>query len=196
MSWTIDIDAALAPLLPLAVGVAVTRAIEGLAGAGVVALKWPNDILAPGHEERKLAGILAEAVPGRSESNDHVLRAVVGMGMNIDLGGDGVAVPDEIADRAVDLTTLAGHSIDRPTLVDALLDATDEAVDLLERSTLELIEAYRRRCLTIGRTVRFETSTGHLDGVVRTVEVDGSLVLEQPDGTVRHLTAGDAHHTA
>jgi len=195
MSWSIDIDATLAPLVPLAVGIAVTRAVEGIAGNGVVALKWPNDVLAPGHDERKLAGILAEAVsqrPGSRGSERPSLRVVVGMGVNVDLGGG--IVPDEVAARAVDLTTLAGHTIDRAALVDALLDASDEAIDVLERSTVETIAEYRRRCLTIGRAVRFDTGTGHVDGIVRTVEINGSLVLELADGTVRHLTAGDAHH--
>jgi BirA family biotin operon repressor/biotin-[acetyl-CoA-carboxylase] ligase len=197
MSWSIDIDATLAPLVPLAAGVAVTRAMEGVAGDGVIALKWPNDVLAPGHDERKVAGILAEAVPARAPSDvsgGPLLRVVVGMGVNVDL--DGGVVPDEVAARAVDLVTLAGGPIDRAALVDALLDACDDAIDLLEQSTTGLIEDYRRRCLTIGRSVRFETATGQLDGVVQTVGLDGSLVLEQADGTIRHLTAGDAHHVA
>lgn len=195
MSWSIDIEAALAPLVPLAVGTAVTSAVEGIAGNGVVALKWPNDVLAPGHDERKLAGILAEAVSrpsGSTGSEQPPLRVVVGMGVNVDLGGG--IVPEEVAARAVDLTTLAGRTIDRAALVDALLDASDEAIDVLERSTVETITEYRRRCITIGRAVRFDTATGHVNGIVRTVDMDGSLVLELADGTVRYLTAGDTHH--
>ena len=46
--------------LSLAVGVAVARALRGL-GAGEIALKWPNDLLAGGkHAGAKLGGVLIE----------------------------------------------------------------------------------------------------------------------------------------
>lgn len=201
MSWSIDIDASLAPLLPLVTGTAVCRAIERFAGTNAAALKWPNDVLVPSHGERKLVGILAEvanvdrpARSGASRSSDVRLRVIVGMGMNIDLALD--EAPPEVAARAIDLRTIAGSAIDRAGLVDAILDACDEAVDELESSTVLALDSYRARCLTIGRSVRFETPTGELSGTVVSIADDGSLVLRSDDDEVHHLTAGDAHHVA
>lgn len=195
MSCSIDIDPALGPLVPLVVGAAVSGAIDDLAGEPTTALKWPNDVLVPGRDERKLAGILAEAVSQRgTESADQPMRIVVGMGLNLDLGFDTGEVPAEIEASAVDLRSLLGRSIDRPRLVDSLLDAFATNLDLLESSPDRALEVYRRRCLTIGRSVRFQTGSDLLEGTVLGIADDGALVLETPDGVHHHLTAGDAHH--
>jgi len=63
--------------LSLAIGVATARALRAL-GAGGVALKWPNDLLAgDGGASAKLGGILIET---RMEERD--IAAVVGIGIN------------------------------------------------------------------------------------------------------------------
>ena len=201
MSWSIDIDPTLAPLVPLVVGSAMSTAIDRTVGAPVTGLKWPNDVLAPGHDERKLTGILAEAVATpRSAGPARTIRVVAGMGTNLDLGFDRNDVPPDVRSRAVDLLTLLPPDvgtgpIDRPALVDAILDACDDGIDELERSPRAAIDTYRSKCLTIGRSVRFETPTGDVEGRVVDVGLDGALVLEETDGTIRRLTAGDAHHT-
>lgn len=59
--------------LPLAVGVALARALRGL-GATDVALKWPNDLMARG---AKLGGVLIETRPAAGAT-----LAVIGVGLN------------------------------------------------------------------------------------------------------------------
>lgn len=195
MSLSVDIDPALAPLLSLVTGTAVCRAVEQVVGADVAALKWPNDVLVPSHDERKLVGILSEvALVDRTSASGSTMRVIVGLGMNIDLALDDA--PVEVAERAVDLETLAGSPIDRAVLVDALLDAFEQAMDELVASTPEALSHYRDRCITIGRSVRFDTPAGELRGVAVDVGADGSLVLQTTDGVDHHLTAGDAHHVA
>ncbi len=201
MSWSIDIDPVSAPLVPLVVGTAVSTAIDRTVGAPVTGLKWPNDVLAPGHDERKLTGILAEAVAtSRAAGSASTIRVVVGMGTNLDLGLDRDDLPPDVLARAIDLRTLLAEAagtvlIDRPSLVDAILDACDDSLDELERSPRAAIETYRSKCLTIGRSLRFETPAGDVEGRAVDVGLDGVLVIEETDGTVRRLTAGDAHHT-
>ena len=204
MSWSVDIDPVLAPLLPLVTGTAVCRAVAAIVGTDVAALKWPNDVLVPSHGERKLVGILAEVANVERSDNARsadktgrvasALRVIVGMGMNIDLALDDA--PEDVAARAVDLQTLTGCAVDRAVLVDALLDACDEAIDDLVRSKEVALEHYRARCLTIGRSIRFETPAGELEGTVVDVGDDGALVLRTADEHAHHLTAGDAHHVA
>lgn len=190
MSWSVDVEPSIAPLLPLAAGTAVCRAVERVAGRSAAALKWPNDVLVPESGHRKLMGILSEvaAVGGRSRP----LRAVVGMGMNVDL--DLAGAPQDVVDRAIDLTTVVGRSIDRAELVDVLLDACDASVSVLERSPAAALADYRERCLTIGQSVRFETSAGQVIGEAVGVGNDGALELTDADGVTHRLTAGDAHH--
>lgn len=196
MSWSVDIDSAVAPLLSLVTGTAVCSAVKQMVGRDVAALKWPNDVLVPSHGDRKLVGILAEvANPSASateQAKNSNLRVIVGMGMNVDLALDDA--PADVAARAIDLQTLTGAPVDRAKLVDALLDACDQAIDELVASPTVALERYRSMCLTIGRSVRFETPTGVLEGSVNGVADDGSLVLRTDDGRDHHLSAGDAHH--
>lgn len=195
LSWSTDIEPTLAPLVPLVVGTAVSEAIDRLVGTSVTALKWPNDVLVPSRDERKLTGILAEAVTGiATGQSEERLRVVVGMGTNLDLGLGRRDVPPDVAARAIDLASLTDEPVDPPAVVDVILDSCDAQLTQLEVSPAGALETYRSRCLTIGRSVRFQTGRGVIEGTVRDVADDGALVLEAVDGTVQHLTAGDAHH--
>ena len=201
MSWSTDIESALAPLVPLVVGTAVAEALDAAVGRRVAALKWPNDVLIPELGERKITGILAEAVQldptdsvGVGGTAGPTLRVVVGMGTNLDLRLGDANVPDDVASRAADLASLTNGTINRAAIVEALLDACDECITRLESSVDEALEVYRDRCITIGRAVRFETPAGVLDGTATAVADDGALLLETADGVAHRLVAGDAHH--
>src|SRR5690242_3899678 len=62
--------------LPLLAGLAVHDAVRATVGA-TTCLKWPNDVLV-GAEQRKAAGILAEAVSGPEGT-----AVVLGIGLNV-----------------------------------------------------------------------------------------------------------------
>ena len=84
------IDPADVATLPLAVGLAVVRAVRSVLDGSAPALKWPNDVLVDG---RKLAGILCERVDDR---------VIAGIGVNV----REIEFPDEIAARATSLANL------------------------------------------------------------------------------------------
>lgn len=109
MSVLLRPDPSWAPLLPLAFGSAVVAAVESVvpndSGLGI-GLKWPNDVLVQTSAgERKLAGILAEAI-----MVDQELVVVVGCGMNLRRSED---IPAEVSAKAVALSALAGVEVDR-----------------------------------------------------------------------------------
>ncbi len=179
-----------AGLTPLLAGVALVEALDQVLGSGSrpgdVALKWPNDVLAPGHGERKLAGILVEATTAPAG-----LAAVVGIGLNLRWAS---TPPAEVAERAVTLETIAGAPIDRWAVVRVLLGALDRWLGRVEvDGAAPLLAAYRDRCLTLGRPVRFETAREVVTGRAEAVTDEGALVVATADGPVS-LTAGDAHH--
>lgn len=93
--------------LPLVVGLAVVKALSGLA---MLSLKWPNDVLCEG---RKLAGILCER---------HGDNVIAGIGLNVNQ----TEFPPEIAWRATSLAVLCGRCFDRETVLADVLKSLEK----------------------------------------------------------------------
>jgi BirA family biotin operon repressor/biotin-[acetyl-CoA-carboxylase] ligase len=152
----------------LAAVAAVRRFLAAEVGAAV-GLKWPNDVLLG---DRKLAGILAQRVPGRDA-------VVVGMGLNVGWAPEGAAA----------LTSATGDAVAPARLLGAVLEELDELPD-------NIADSYRRELVTVGRSVRIELPSG--DGVLlgRAIEVDalGRLVVLDAAGTRHELDVGDVVH--
>jgi BirA family biotin operon repressor/biotin-[acetyl-CoA-carboxylase] ligase len=158
--------------LPLLAGVAVAEALEAAAGLAV-RLRWPNDVLVAG---RKVAGILAEGVPGEDA---HV---VLGIGVNVSqVAGDW---PTELAGRATSLSAL-GRPVDRPTLLVAILAALAGRYTEWQQSGFGPAHAAWRPRALLGH--RMETGRG--SGVAVDLAPGGALVLRGDDGTVMTVVA-------
>ncbi|HEX5970035.1 MAG TPA: biotin--[acetyl-CoA-carboxylase] ligase, partial [Intrasporangium sp.] len=146
----------------LLAGVALVRAVRVVttaAGTPVEArLKWPNDVLLPADDGRKVAGILCE-LTGWGQGQHAV---VVGAGVNVDQGRGELPV-----DTATSLR-LAGAQVRREDLVIAYLR---ELPAVLRDGSAR--EEYRRLCATPGSQVRVHLPSG---GVAegRAVRVDDS----------------------
>ncbi len=184
-----------AGLLPLIAGVAAVEAVESLlaipADVSVVGLKWPNDVLAPTLGERKLAGILAESTTAGDGSGEHTV-VVVGTGMNLRWGSP---PPPAIAARATTLTEVLDREVDRQEILDPYLRHVDRWLSVLENDgPVSVLEAYKKRCLTLGRHVRFETPGAEYVGTAIDISPSGMLILELAGGEWIELSAGDAHH--
>ena len=172
------------PLVTLAAGVAVVRAVDRVGGLET-RVKWPNDVL---HEGRKLAGVLTERV-------DDAL--VVGVGVNANLD------PADLPEGATSLRAARqGASGDGRTET----DGADGDVDLsaLTRTLLEelatlladtdaVLPAWRETADTLWRQVRVETPDGDVVGEAVAVESPGTLVVRTDAGEVR-VTTGDCEH--
>ena len=186
-----------APMMPLVAGLAVTDAVGSLLAtshgqtAEGAALKWPNDVLVPSLAERKLAGILAEATTDVGPDAPSPLAVVVGMGLNVRWSSP---PPPEIEARAATLEELAGAPIDRWTVANAVLVALDRWFTAVSTEGAPVVlDAYRLRCLTLGRKIRLQTPGGEIEGTATSIADDGGLVVETDAGPVTVL-AGDAHH--
>ena len=144
--------------------------------------------------EAKVAGVLAEAAPGRA-GDPAPAALVVGMGMNVGWPGPGDELPDEIGQAATSLWALAGWCPSRPALLVATLRHAEQRLADLEHPAgrRRQAEAYRRWCITLGQAVRVELPAGVLLGTAVDITDAGSLVVE--DGSSRHVvTAGDVVH--
>jgi BirA family biotin operon repressor/biotin-[acetyl-CoA-carboxylase] ligase len=173
-----------APLIPLLTGLAITRAVRAETGLEV-GLKWPNDVLAK--DERKLAGILAEARTGIDG-----MTVVVGFGLNLRWS---VGAPPEVASRAVDLASLTSSPPERLSLLASILVEMEARLRQLQAGDrAALLDDYRTVCISLGRRVRLETPGGDVVGQAIAIDESGHLVIAKDDGTQVTVTAGDAHH--
>jgi len=190
----------LRPTLPLeqlhlctvAMALAARAAAAAVAGIEPV-LKWPNDVMVG---ERKLAGILAEAIPGA---------VVVGIGVNVAWPPpDGGPGSDQVPPALRSATSLwreargPGPQIlpDVGVLLDVLLDELgDRLNDLADtEGRRRLASDYRRVCTTVGREVTVSLSGDEtVTGTALDITVEGHLLVDI-GACIRTITAGDVVH--
>ncbi|RJX33511.1 MAG: biotin--[acetyl-CoA-carboxylase] ligase [Oxalobacter sp.] len=155
--------------LPLAVGVAVSQALDAF---GVrTGLKWPNDILKDG---KKLGGILIE-----TENVPEGSWAVIGVGLNLML-------PDEmeaqIGQPVAEARWLA--QADRSVLMASLLNALASAMVVFERDGLRAFtDRWNQLHFHAGKKiVMLRDDQVYLEGVAHGVDEWGRLLVDTPVG--------------
>lgn len=151
-------------LLPLASGVAVRDTVAGLAAAGTVGLKWPNDVRING---RKVAGILVES----PEKGVYL----VGIGLNVNQ----VDFPQAMANEPTSLKLETGRHVDRGEVFDRLMQELDAALEKLQQGTV--LAAYRPHLEGKGQPVVLQDGRS---GVLEGVDDSGGLVLRTESGLI------------
>ena len=166
--------------LPLAAGLALTRALQPLV-AHPVGVKWPNDVqIQIDGEARKVAGILCEVRDGA---------VAVGFGVNL------VQDSDALLPTAVSLRQ-AGADGDAAYLAERVLDDVRSQLQALssELGTPGLRQQIEEACLTIGLDVRAELPGDRMiRGRALRLDDDGGLVISTDAGE-KTVVAGDVVH--
>ena len=177
--------------LPLMAALGVAEAIDIVSGLPT-AVKWPNDLLI---NERKVGGILCESAASVGTGPFQI----IGIGVNVN--GVPEDFPDDLRHIATTIRHETGGFIDRNRLTAQLLIELESCLEeFLSRGSESIALAYRRRCTTIGKTVRAVLADGkEYIGVADAIEQDGSLTVVQPSlgtspPTVRQLRAADIMH--
>jgi BirA family biotin operon repressor/biotin-[acetyl-CoA-carboxylase] ligase len=144
--------------------------------ASEVGLKWPNDVLLG---DRKLAGILAQRVPGRDA-------VVVGLGLNVGWAPQGAAA---LMSQAPGAREPAGRVVAPAGVLAALL----EEFAALPR---DIGSHYRNELVTLGRWIRVELpgAVEPLHGRATDVDGQGRLVVVDDSGVRHDLDVGDIVH--
>ncbi len=175
MAWEFHSDARSLSGLSLAVAVMVVRCLQRV-GCATYRLKWPNDILV---NDQKLSGILIEI-------REKV--AIVGIGINCSL----TAVERSAINQPVtSLNELCDRSVDRSRLVSALLSELSTGLELFFSSGFESfrndwnqLHAYQgRRMRTRGQPIR--------EGIALEIDDSGALILQEDNGQLVSITAGE-----
>lgn len=165
--------------LPLLAGVALADAVRTRTGVEV-ALKWPNDLLAP--DGGKLAGILVQTA-------DDVV--VIGIGLNVSTTREELPV-----ETATSLALEGATELDRTMLLVEILQRLDTRAAQWadcggDSAACGLTEDYRGLCATLGRQVRVRIAAGRtVEGTALDVDETGRLVLRNAEGEHR-IGAGD-----
>jgi BirA family biotin operon repressor/biotin-[acetyl-CoA-carboxylase] ligase len=175
-----------AATLPLVGGLALAEALESLGLR--TRLKWPNDLLVG---TRKVSGLLAESRRGPHAPHDAAGGdvAVLGVGVNVGQGpGD---FPPDLAPRATSLA-LEGVAASREAVAAAFLNRLEPLWhEHAEGGRERVLDRWRARAAFWGRPVTVRTPSGPVEGVARTLDPDGGLVLALADGRETTVLAGD-----
>jgi BirA family biotin operon repressor/biotin-[acetyl-CoA-carboxylase] ligase len=164
--------------LPAISSLAAMHAIKSL---GIdCGIKWPNDVLITG---KKACGILIE----HGMSSSRLDYSILGIGINVNFD---TSVFPEIADIATSISMHLNHEV--PVAQVAMLLYSE-----LERLYLKigdppfLLSQWEGNMVTIGRPVTADFYGNRLEGIAKRVSSNGSLVLQQADGTEKEIIAGD-----
>lgn len=169
--------------LAFVAGLAAWTAIAAFVPAGIVTLKWPNDVLIGG---RKACGTLIESGSAAAGGT----WAAVGIGVNL------VTYPKAVERPAAALVDHLSPHVARAPSPDQALAVLAETFDVtlalwLAQGFEPIRQAWLARADGLGGacTARLEQET--LSGVAEGLDADGALLLRLPDGVLRRITAGD-----
>ncbi len=188
------------------VAVALAAAVACERGAGVASdLKWPNDLMVG---DRKLGGILAEAIPAAAPEHGAVVPGAVVVGLGLNVGWpppDGAAnttpdvapaaPPTVFATPATSIRREAGVAPEPLAVLGLILEELEgRLVDLADgEGRRRLTSEYRRRCVTVGKTVRVSIPDEVFTGTATDITAEGHLIVDV--GTcLRTVAAGDVVH--
>ena len=183
LAWSFPAWPARLTTLPLAVAVALARALATL-GLPEVGIKWPNDLHVDG---RKLAGVLIEP---RGEAGGSC-RVVVGVGLNVGMQvAQAGTVSQPWTSLAAALAMRGRHLASREAVAVAVLGELALALrHFQDHGFTPFATEWRSRDLLRDRRVRFEGGEVG-DGIARGIDSDGGLVVEVA-GERRVIHAGD-----
>lgn len=171
------------PLITLATGVAVAKALEKI-GVENPEIKWPNDIMIKG---KKVCGILTESVA----ILDKIENVIIGVGIDANL--ESSKFPDELQKITTTLKDELGKECDEHLLIKTFLEEFELINELFNREDYEaILKEWRKRSYSIGKTVEvrkpFDTP---FDAYVIGINEEGALIVEKIDGTLEKVISGE-----
>lgn len=166
--------------LALTVSVALARTFLAL-GFLDVRLKWPNDILLNG---MKMAGMLIEM----AAEPDAVDFMVIGLGLNVNTG----SFPPALRGKATSLLLQAGRTFSRIDILASCLESIERAYGSFKKGdTLGYFDQWKQLTDIIGREVSVRLVDRTCSGVVKDLDMEGSLVLKDREGALHRVFSGD-----
>jgi BirA family biotin operon repressor/biotin-[acetyl-CoA-carboxylase] ligase len=171
-----------APQITLTAAVALAETVASFI-AQPATIKWPNDILVAG---KKLAGILTEA----SCDSERLHYVILGIGVNLNYAVG--QMPQEIRARAISIAHLTGKPVHRESFLRRLIQDLDRCYGELEQSGFAaLARRWQAHFSLRDRRVRVELLGQIITGWARGIDRDGALLVEDDNGVLQRVIAGD-----
>ena len=167
------------PFLVIIAALAVAHSIERATGLRTL-IKWPNDILI---RQKKVGGILVESEVKRNK----VLYAIVGIGINVEVNP---ALGESAPVLSTCLKDEIGGNILRTSLIKTILREM-ERLYLTLPDGKPLLQEWRDRLTTLGKTVSVYSDGTEIKGIAESVDANGALLLRHADGSSTSIIAGD-----
>lgn len=172
-------------VLPLLVGVAVSRAIESVAPPLSCQLKWPNDLQIGG---RKVGGILLTT---KLQGDQTVL--LIGIGVNV--LGEQHTLPDGATSLAAELARSDDRASNTLTVAGLLQPVLDEFGAIYQRFLAGDFAAdladWQSRARFLHEMVHVVDAGQEKSGIFVGIDRDGALLLRAEDGSTTRVVVGD-----
>ncbi|MFO7785196.1 MAG: biotin--[acetyl-CoA-carboxylase] ligase [Thermodesulfobacteriota bacterium] len=174
-----------APRITLIAGIAAAEMLMDNFPGLDVHIKWPNDILVG---RKKVAGILTEI----AGDMDEVGFVVSGMGLNVNAR----RFPQDIRTIATSIALETGRPADRAPLVRGFLEAYEQWYDtFLTSGAHPVLDRWKSLSRTLGNRVVVDGPGGRIKGIARDMDQDGSLLVQDDQGTVHPVFSGDVEES-
>lgn len=152
-----------------------------------IRIKWPNDIY---YKDKKLCGILIE----HDLEGMQLSRSIIGVGLNVNQFDFVSGSPNPIS-----LSQIMGHDVDREVLLTdiishflALYKQFITAASVVSRD--ELHHRYLEFLYRKDTPAQYSDLQGVFTAILRTVERDGHLILEDQWGNLRSFLFKEVHY--
>ena len=166
--------------LTCATAVAACDAVENAAGLRP-GIKWTNDLVIG---NRKLGGILTELTTIQGQ-----LCVVIGIGINCRQQPEDFAT--EIRDFACSLAMVSNRPVSTESVAAALIESLYRTDRRLLSEKAEILEAYRRDCITLNQDVRLLRGDAVRYGHAEDIDENGALVVRFTDGHTEAVNSGE-----
>ena len=168
-------------ILTPAAAVSMAKALESTCGIAPQ-IKWVNDLYL---NERKICGILTEAMPDKSGAGfDYV---IIGIGVNLYPAAQ--ALPAELAQKVGTVFATATDIDYRPQILAAFLDNFFALYPALPHE--ELYNSYKERLFILNREALITQGSEIYQAQVLDLNEDFSLCVRTHDGKTKNLLSGE-----
>lgn len=170
-----------ASMLTLVMAHSVACAIHRITGLEP-SIKWPNDVLLEG---KKVCGILTEM----SVEREYIHYVVCGVGINV-VSQD---FPEGIREHATSVEEVYGQAVSKGVLLQYVMEAFEQDYDAFVAAgdLTPLLESYNGMLVNRDRRVRVLDPMGEWEGIARGINAGGELLVEDIEGGIQNIFAGE-----